>query len=67
MLERIRANLDKEPMTQNVMNLFKEGKTHHSCTQDGLLVSKGNRFFVSKVSGLKKALLTTQDVDVNEP
>ena len=52
--EHIKENLMKDPMAQTIMNLSKEGKTHQFWVEDGLLWVKGRRFFIPKVSDLRK-------------
>ncbi|KAJ7957699.1 Retrovirus-related Pol polyprotein from transposon gypsy [Quillaja saponaria] len=52
MRERIRENLDKDPVAQAIINLAKEGKTRQFWVEDGLLMAKGSRLFVPKAGDL---------------
>ncbi|KAH7846404.1 hypothetical protein Vadar_013657 [Vaccinium darrowii] len=40
--DKIKANLDKDTMSVNLIDLVKKGKTRQFWLQDGLLMSKGN-------------------------
>jgi hypothetical protein len=55
--DKIKANLDKDTMAVNLIDLVKKGKTRQFWLQDGLLMSKGNRVFVPKAGDLRRTLL----------
>ncbi|KAJ7970903.1 Retrotransposon protein, putative, Ty3-gypsy subclass [Quillaja saponaria] len=57
MRERIRENLDKDPVAQAIINLAKEGKTRKFWVEDGLLMAKGSRLFVPKAGDLRRTLM----------
>ncbi|KAJ7971607.1 Retrotransposon protein, putative, Ty3-gypsy subclass [Quillaja saponaria] len=57
MRERIRENLDKDPVAQAIINLAKERKTRQSWVEDGLLMAKGSRLFVPKAGDLRRTLM----------
>ncbi|KAJ7958669.1 Retrotransposon protein, putative, Ty3-gypsy subclass [Quillaja saponaria] len=57
MRERIRENLDKNPVAQAIINLAKEGKTRQFWVEDGLLMAKGSRLFVPKARDLRRTLM----------
>ncbi|KAJ7961417.1 Retrotransposon protein, putative, Ty3-gypsy subclass [Quillaja saponaria] len=57
MRERIRENLDKDPVAQAIINLAKEGKTRQFWVEDGLLMAKGSRLFVPKAGDLRRTLM----------
>ncbi|KAJ7975820.1 Retrotransposon protein, putative, Ty3-gypsy subclass [Quillaja saponaria] len=57
MRERIRENLDKDPVAQAIINLAKEGKTRQFWVEDGLLMVKGSRLFVPKAGDLRMTLM----------
>ncbi|KAJ7970183.1 Retrotransposon protein, putative, Ty3-gypsy subclass [Quillaja saponaria] len=57
MRERIRENLDKDPVAQAIINLAKEGKTCQFLVEDGLLMAKGSRLFVPKAGDLRRTLM----------
>ncbi|KAJ7947138.1 Retrotransposon protein, putative, Ty3-gypsy subclass [Quillaja saponaria] len=57
MRERIRDNLDKDPVAQAIINLAKEGKTRQFWVEDGLLMAKGSRLFVPKAGDLRRTLM----------
>ncbi|KAJ7968029.1 Retrotransposon protein, putative, Ty3-gypsy subclass [Quillaja saponaria] len=57
MRERIRENLDKDPVAQAIINLAKEWKTCQFWVEDGLLMAKGSRLFVPKAGDLRRTLM----------
>ena len=46
MRERIKENLEKDPMAQNIMKLVGEGKARHFWVENALLWTHGNRLYV---------------------
>ncbi len=55
--DRIRENLDKDPMAQNLTKLAREGKAHRFWVKDGLLFAKGGRLFVPRAGDLRRTLM----------
>ena len=55
--ETIRNHLARDPVSQNLMKLAKEGKTRQFWVEDGLLATKRGRLFVPKAGGLRRMLL----------
>ena len=55
--DRIRENLDKDPMAQNLIKLASEGKAHWFWVKDGLLFMKWGRLFVHRVGDLWRTLM----------
>ena len=55
--DRIRENLDKDLMAQNLIKLASEGKARRFWVKDGLLFVKGGRLFVPRVGDLRRMLM----------
>ncbi|XP_028107290.1 uncharacterized protein LOC114306273 [Camellia sinensis] len=55
--EKIKAHLNKDAMAENLMNLFKMGKTRQFWVQDGLLMTTDNCIFVPRAGDLRKTFL----------
>ena len=55
--ERIKENLEKDPVVRTLLKLVKEGRSRRFWIEDDLLWTKGNRLYVPKAGDLRKMLL----------
>ena len=56
--ERIKENLEKDPVVRTILKLVEEGKTRQFWVEDGLLWAKGGRLYVPKSGNLRRTLLS---------
>jgi hypothetical protein len=56
--DQIRALLNKDPATQYLVDLIKQGKTRQFWLDEGLVKTKGDRLYVPKGGDLRKSLIT---------